>query len=190
VSQIEYVWHDIFTIQISVGDKILRSVLIYVFLIAMLRIVGKRELGQANTLDLVVLLLVANAVQNGIIGNDLSVTGAVIGAATLFVINELFSRATYLSPFASRLLEGEPTQLIEDGQLVKRLCAQPVSHSASSERSRAVRLCPPWRRAHRDSRDERRRDHVQGERATRLSPGRTGRSAHRQALALARLSAL
>jgi uncharacterized membrane protein YcaP (DUF421 family) len=110
VSQIEYVWHDIFTIQISVGDKILRSVLIYVFLIAMLRIVGKRELGQANTLDLVVLLLVANAVQ----------TGAVIGAATLFVINELFSRATYLSPFASRLLEGEPTQLIEDGQLVKR----------------------------------------------------------------------
>jgi uncharacterized membrane protein YcaP (DUF421 family) len=120
VSHIEYVWHDIFTIQISVGDKILRSVLIYVFLIAMLRIVGKRELGQANTLDLVVLLLVANAVQNGIIGNDLSVTGAVIGAATLFVINELFSRATYLSPFASRLLEGEPTQLIEDGQLVKR----------------------------------------------------------------------
>ena len=83
-------WHDIFYIKISVGDKILRSILIYVFLIAMLRVVGKRELGQSNTLDLVVLLLVANAVQNGIIGNDLSVTGAAIGAATLFGINELF----------------------------------------------------------------------------------------------------
>jgi len=114
------VWHDIFSIQISFGDKILRSVLIYVFLIAMLRIVGKRELGQSNTLDLVVLLLVANAVQNGIIGNDLSVTGAAIGAGTLFAINELFSRATYFSRFASRVLEGEPTLLIERGKLVKR----------------------------------------------------------------------
>ena len=105
-------WHDIFSIQISVGDKILRSILIYVFLIAMLRVVGKRELGQANTLDLVVLLLVANAVQNGIIGNDLS--------ATLFGINELFSRATYLSPFASRVLEGEPTLLIEEGKPIRK----------------------------------------------------------------------
>jgi len=120
VSHNGYVWHDIFSIQIGVGDKILRSILIYVFLIAMLRIVGKRELGQSNTLDLVVLLLVANAVQNGIIGNDLSVTGAAIGAATLFGINELFSRATYLWPFASRVLEGEPTQLIEAGKPIRK----------------------------------------------------------------------
>ena len=73
---------------------------------AILRIVGKRELGQANTLDLVVLLLVANAVQNGIIGNDISVTGAVIGAVTLFAINELVSRTTYAFPWAARALEG------------------------------------------------------------------------------------
>ena len=97
------------------GEKVMRSLLVYVFLIAALRVVGKRELGQANTLDLIVLLLVANAVQNGIIGNDLSVTGAVLGAATLFLVNEIFARTTAVWPFASRLLEGEPTMLIEEG---------------------------------------------------------------------------
>jgi uncharacterized membrane protein YcaP (DUF421 family) len=102
------------------GEKILRSILVYVFLIAALRIVGKRELGQANTLDLIVLLLVANAVQNGIIGNDLSVTGAVLGAATLFLVNEAFARTTAVWPFVSRLLEGEPTMLIESGKPVRR----------------------------------------------------------------------
>ena len=120
MSQESDMWHAIFHLTTGVGEKVLRSILIYVFLIVMLRVVGKRELGQSNTLDLVVLLLVANAVQNGIIGNDLSVTGAAIGAATLFGINELFSRATYLSRFASRVLEGEPTQLIEDGKPVRK----------------------------------------------------------------------
>jgi uncharacterized membrane protein YcaP (DUF421 family) len=109
-------WHDIFHLQLSVGDKILRALLIYLFLLAALRVVGKRELGQANTLDLVVLLLVANAVQNGIIGNDVSVTGAVIGALTLFAVNELFTRAAYVSPAVARVLEGDPSLLIQDGK--------------------------------------------------------------------------
>ena len=113
-------WHDIFHIGISVGEKVVRSALVYAFLIVALRVVGKRELGQSNTLDLVVLLLVANAVQNGIIGNDLSVTGAVIGAAALFAINEAVSRATYVWPFASRLLEGEPSVLIAGGKPVRK----------------------------------------------------------------------
>jgi uncharacterized membrane protein YcaP (DUF421 family) len=114
------VWQDIFDLQLSVGEKVLRAILIYLFLVAVLRIVGKRELGQANTLDLVVLLLVANAVQNGIIGNDVSVTGAVIGAVTLFVVNELLSRTTYAFPWAARALEGDPTLLISRGEPVHR----------------------------------------------------------------------
>jgi uncharacterized membrane protein YcaP (DUF421 family) len=114
------VWHHIFHLQVSATEKVLRSVLIYVFLIAALRVVGKRELGQTNTLDLVVLLLVANAVQNGIIGNDISVTGAVIGAVTLFAVNELFARAEFAFPFVSRILEGDPTVLIERGKPVSR----------------------------------------------------------------------
>jgi uncharacterized membrane protein YcaP (DUF421 family) len=114
------VWQDIFDLQVSAGEKVLRAILIYLFLIAILRIVGKRELGQANTLDLVVLLLVANAVQNGIIGNDVSVTGAVIGAVTLFAINELVSRTTYAFPWAARALEGEPTLLISGGKPIHK----------------------------------------------------------------------
>jgi uncharacterized membrane protein YcaP (DUF421 family) len=113
-------WQDLFDLQLSVGDKILRAVLIYVFLVAALRIVGKRELGQTNTLDLVVLLLVANAVQNGIIGNDVTVTGAVIGAVTLFAINELFTRAAYGSSLLSRVLEGSPSVLIQEGKPVPK----------------------------------------------------------------------
>jgi uncharacterized membrane protein YcaP (DUF421 family) len=113
-------WQAIFDLQLSVGEKVLRALLIYLFLVAALRIVGKRELGQANTLDLVVLLLVANAVQNGIIGNDITVTGAVIGAVTLFAINELFSRAAYGSSLVSRVLEGDPSVLIQKGKPVPK----------------------------------------------------------------------
>jgi uncharacterized membrane protein YcaP (DUF421 family) len=113
------VWHDIWHLGVSGGEKAIRPILIYVFLILILRVIGKRELGQANTLDLVVLLLVANAVQNGIIGNDVSVTGAFIGAGVLFALNEGLNRVTYEFPWAERLVEGEPTKLIEDGKPVE-----------------------------------------------------------------------
>jgi uncharacterized membrane protein YcaP (DUF421 family) len=114
------VWHAIWHLDVSVAEKILRSILIYAFLIVALRVVGKRELGQANTLDLVVLLLVANAVQNGIIGNDVSVTGAFICAATLFLLNEALNRASYALPWFATALEGDPTTLIEDGKPIKK----------------------------------------------------------------------
>src|SRR5215218_2779482 len=105
-------WQAIFDLHLSVGEKVLRALLVYGFLVIALRLVGKRELGQTNTLDLVVLLLVANAVQNGIIGADNSVTGAFLGAAVLFVVNELVNRASYTFPWVERALEGEPTTLI------------------------------------------------------------------------------
>ena len=108
--------HDIFSLPLPVLEKVVRAVVVYFFLIVVLRVVGKRELGQTNTLDLVVLLLIANAVQNGIIGDDLSVTGAVIGAATLFAVNELLNRTTYFAPWTGRVLEGDPTYLVKDGR--------------------------------------------------------------------------
>jgi uncharacterized membrane protein YcaP (DUF421 family) len=112
------VWHDIFDLQLGVGEKILRAILVYVFLLVVLRLVGKRELGQSSTLDLLVLLLVANAVQNAIIGDDLTVTGAVIGAVTLFAVNEALTRSTYASSRLARFVEGEPTVLIASGKPV------------------------------------------------------------------------
>lgn len=113
-------WHDIFSMGVSVGEKAIRSVLIYLFLLVAFRVFGKRELGQSTTLDLAVLLLVANAVQNGIIGNDVSVTGAVVGALVLFGINTLFARGAFHSERISWLMEGEPTQLIVDGKPDRR----------------------------------------------------------------------
>jgi uncharacterized membrane protein YcaP (DUF421 family) len=114
------VWQHIWDLHLSVGEKVLRAVLIYGFLVIALRVVGKRELGQTNTLDLVVLLLVANAVQNGIIGDDVSVTGAMIGAGVLFVVNEALNRTSYAFPWAERALEGQPTKLIENGMPIGR----------------------------------------------------------------------
>jgi uncharacterized membrane protein YcaP (DUF421 family) len=110
-------WHNIFALGVSVGEKVVRSALVYLFLLIAFRVFGKRELGQANTLDLAVLVLVANAVQNGIIGNDVSVTGAIIGAVVLFGMNALFSRLAYYVPWVSRLIEGSPTTLISQGQI-------------------------------------------------------------------------
>lgn len=110
-------WDALFDLQIGAGEKIVRTVLIYVFLVVALRIFGKRELGQANTLDLLVLLLVANAVQNGIIGDDLSVTGALLGASVVFGVNALLNRGTFAFPWLARALEGTPTLLVSDGEL-------------------------------------------------------------------------
>jgi uncharacterized membrane protein YcaP (DUF421 family) len=110
-------WHSIFSLPVPVGEKVLRALLIYIFLIVAFRLAGKRELGQSNTLDLAVLLLVANAVQNGVIGLDNSVTGAVIAAATLMVANAMVSRVAYASPMLAAALEGSPTVLIEKGRL-------------------------------------------------------------------------
>lgn len=103
---------------VSVGEKAIRAALIYGFLLIALRVLGKRELAQQNTLDLLVILLVANAVQNGIIGNDISVTGAVLGAAVLFALHRLFGGLAYRYPWADRLVEGTPSYLIKDGKLV------------------------------------------------------------------------
>lgn len=113
-------WHNIWHLQLSLGEKVIRPLLVYVFLVAAFRLFGKRELGQSNTLDLAVLLLVANAVQNGIIGNDVSVTGAIVAAVVLFGLNNALSRATFASQWLSRLVEGSPTVLIEGGKPLRK----------------------------------------------------------------------
>jgi uncharacterized membrane protein YcaP (DUF421 family) len=112
------VLHAIFDMGISVGEKAIRCALVYGFLLIALRVLGKRELAQQNTLDLLVILLVANAVQNGIIGNDNSVTGAIVGAAVLFGLHRLFGALAYRYPWADRALEGSPSYLIRDGKIV------------------------------------------------------------------------
>lgn len=98
-------------------EKILRPLLVYVFLIVGLRLAGKRELGQMNPFDLVVLLTLSNTVQNAIIGNDNSLLGGLVGAATLLLVNWLAVRFFYRHRRFGRLLIGAPIVLIERGRV-------------------------------------------------------------------------
>jgi uncharacterized membrane protein YcaP (DUF421 family) len=85
-------WSAIFGVGAPVVEKVLRPVVVYVFLVVLLRVFGKRELAQLNPFDLVVLLSLSNTVQNAIIGNDNSLTGGLIGAFTLLAINYIVVR--------------------------------------------------------------------------------------------------
>jgi uncharacterized membrane protein YcaP (DUF421 family) len=109
-------WHAIFSLDVPIAEKILRTVLIYALIAGLFRITGKRGLSGMNTLDIVVVVLVSNVVQNGIIGSDISVTGAAIGAVTLVGVNEGINRAALRSDFIARWFDGTDTVVIDDGQ--------------------------------------------------------------------------
>jgi uncharacterized membrane protein YcaP (DUF421 family) len=109
--------HGIFDLHLGIDEKILRSLLVFIFLAVALRLGGKRELAQINVLDLAVLLLASNALQNALIGNDNSVTGGVIGASTLFVANYAFVRLTFRHARLRRIMEGRPRVLLRNGKL-------------------------------------------------------------------------
>ena len=109
-----------FQLPLPVIEKLARPVVVYLVLVLLLRLFGKRELAQLNPFDLVVLLSLSNTVQNAIIGVDNSVTGGVIGAFSLLAINWLVVRVLFRSRKMTRLLEGRPTVLLENGQIDKR----------------------------------------------------------------------
>ena len=100
-------------------EKVLRTVIVYGFLVIGLRLAGKRELAQLNPFDLVVLLTLSNALQNAIIGNDNSLVGGLIGASVLLALNHLVVRFLYTHKKLDRLVEGDADLLIENGQLKK-----------------------------------------------------------------------
>ncbi len=111
------IWKDMFVLGLPVAEKILRPVIVYVFLVVGLRMSGKRELAQLNPFDLVVLLTLSNTVQNAIIGDDNSVTGGILGATALLVINYLVVRFLYDHQKLEQLVEGRADVLIEDGKV-------------------------------------------------------------------------
>lgn len=110
-------WSDLFHPDVSILEKIIRPVIVYVFLVIGLRLAGKRELAQLNPFDLVVLLTLSNTVQNAIIGNDNSVTGGLIGATTLLAVNYMVVRFLFKHEKLERLVEGDADVLIEDGEI-------------------------------------------------------------------------
>jgi uncharacterized membrane protein YcaP (DUF421 family) len=110
-------WRDMFRLSLPVAEKTLRALIVYLFLVGLLRVFGKRELAQLNPFDLVVLLTLSNTVQNAIIGDDNSVTGGLIGAIALMAANYLLVRFIFKHRRLDQLLEGRPTTLIEGGRI-------------------------------------------------------------------------
>jgi len=113
-------FHDLLHPDVSILEKVIRPILVYLFLIVSLRLAGKRELAQLNPFDLVVLMTLSNTVQNAIIGNDNSLLGGLIGAATLLVVNYVVVRFLYSHESIDRIIEGDPELLIENGVLQAR----------------------------------------------------------------------
>ena len=109
-----------FAIQIPITEKILRTVLVYATIVLLFRVAGKRDLAAFNTFDFTVIFLLSNVVQNAIIGNDNSFLGGAIGAITLVAVNAAVNRWTTISPRATRILQGTPTTVIEDGKFIPR----------------------------------------------------------------------
>ena len=109
-----------FQLPLPILEKLARPVIVYLVLVVLLRIFGKRELAQLNPFDLVVLLSLSNTVQNAIIGEDNSVTGGIIGAFGLLAINWLVVRVLFRSPRLTRVLEGKAAILVRNGQLDQR----------------------------------------------------------------------
>src|SRR5205085_3370830 len=107
--------HDLFTTGVPLLEKVLRTVAVYLGILLLLRLAGKRDLAQLNTFDLVVLLLLSNVVQNAIIGNDNSLVGGLVGAVTLVAINSVLVRTSQPSQTAVVLLEGPEEVLVRDG---------------------------------------------------------------------------
>jgi uncharacterized membrane protein YcaP (DUF421 family) len=114
-----HIWNTLFVLtnDVSLLEKILRPVLVYIFLIVGLRLAGKRELAQLNPFDLVVLLTLSNTVQNAIIGNDNTLIGGVIGATTLLAVNYIVVRFLYRHETLDHLIEGECDELMTNGKI-------------------------------------------------------------------------
>jgi uncharacterized membrane protein YcaP (DUF421 family) len=97
---------------------VLRTALVYIVILFLVRLFGKRGLATMNLFDLVLALLIAGVVENAIIGDDTSVAGSVVSAVTLLGVNRAVNLLVDTSPLAARILEGKPTTVIEAGQVV------------------------------------------------------------------------
>jgi uncharacterized membrane protein YcaP (DUF421 family) len=107
-----------FSMAVPVWDIALRTTFVYVIVLVGLRLAGKREIGQLTVFDLVVLLLLANAVQNAMVGPDTSLVGGLVAALVLLVLNSLVAQLRLRSPRLRRLVEGSPTLLVLHGEAI------------------------------------------------------------------------
>ena len=124
-------------------ELIVRAIIVYVFLIVLLRLTGKRQIGQLAPFDLVLLLVLSNSVQNSMNGGDNSLTGGLISAATLITLNYTVGIATFRSKKMEALIEGRPQVLVHNGKLFEDVMArsQLTRHELNSALRQAGCTC-------------------------------------------------
>lgn len=115
---------------ISPWEKAVRTAGVYLGLLVLLRVAGKRQLAQVTAFDLVVLLLLSNVVQNAIIGDDVSLAGGLLGAAILVAANYLLVRLSFRHPRLTWLLQGDRTEIARDGRVDERVLAHELMTTA------------------------------------------------------------
>ncbi|NUR77542.1 MAG: DUF421 domain-containing protein [Thermoleophilia bacterium] len=101
-------------------DIALRALFLYTFVIFVMRVIGRRELSSLSAVDLVLLIVLGDAIQQGLTQDDYSVTGAVIAVATICAIQVGSSYLTFRSRRARRVLEGDPIVIVQDGRLLEK----------------------------------------------------------------------
>ena len=109
-----------FDLGVPLWEIVLRTLVVYVVVLSLLRLGGKRELGTMSPADLVVILIIANAVQNSMNGGDVSLVGGLVSASTLIGMNLLLGRLGRGIPVLGRLVVEEPTLLLQDGEPIKK----------------------------------------------------------------------
>lgn len=110
-------WNDMLAVQEPLIETILRSMLVYVAIVVVMRLMGKRGLAEMSTFDVIVAVLLAEILGGAAIGDDNGVTGGVVGVLTLVGMNVFFNFLVHRSPLASRILQGKPSTVIRDGRV-------------------------------------------------------------------------
>jgi uncharacterized membrane protein YcaP (DUF421 family) len=110
----------LFSLDVSLAELVVRSSVVYLILIILLRVVVRREMGAKELPDMLMLVVIADGVQNGMAGEYTSVTGALVVASTIIGWNYLLDLVAYRFAFARRLLEPPPLPLIKDGRLLRQ----------------------------------------------------------------------
>src|SRR5216110_3301154 len=112
------IWHNLTQFNVSPANLVIRATVVYLFVLILIRISGKRQIGQMGPTEFVAILLISNAVQNAMNGGDNSLVGGLILAITLIVFATLFAYATFRSRRFEQLVQGRPTLLIHRGKLL------------------------------------------------------------------------
>jgi uncharacterized membrane protein YcaP (DUF421 family) len=112
-------WQRVLVPEVAVGELVLRGVVVFVGLVVLLRLAGKRQIGQLGAIEFVIMLLISEAVQNALTGGDDSVPGGLFAAGLLLGQGVLIAHLTWRSKVMSRIFEGSPVRLVHDGKIIR-----------------------------------------------------------------------